>query len=518
MRTRLAIAAVGGAALVLGGCESDSFLFDQSIIGRWEHTPTTVPILTRIASIEGQDEYAIDFSDPSEADLVPEVVEYRIGPGDQLLVTIWDLPDEGRSIDYPRVVDPRGFIDLPQIGQVYVNGKNTAGAEEALREAMKPLITRPVAAINITGKRTDRYAVIGAVQNPAQYSIQTANFKLLEALSASGTFSEAPEYIYVIRQVPLTEAASGKPNPAKPATPEGTPPEKPSGEQLIDTLKRLNEEPKPEQPKQEPPKQPANPPKPGGSPGMFQPPTQPPANQQPPKPARNQEPPIPLIPKADEKPKPASQPPAQPESGETAWVNIDGKWVKVAKPAAKAGGVAPTPSPLGRPSAGEQMVTQRIIRIPTARLMAGDARVNIVIRAGDVIRVPPNPSGTIYVAGQITRPGAYGVAEGITLTRIIPAAGGLSGLGVPERVDLVRMVGPERQATIRLNLRAIQEGTNPDIFLKSNDMVNIGTTWWAMPLAVIRNGFRASYGFGLVADRNFGNDIFGAPPTNQFGQ
>jgi len=35
---------------------------------------------------------------------------------------------------------------------------------------------------------------------------------------------------------------------------------------------------------------------------------------------------------------------------------------------------------------------------------------------------------------------------------------------------------------------------------------------------VIRGGLRASYGFGFLLDRNFGNDVFGAPPTNSLGQ
>ena len=510
-RGRIALALTAGAAFGIAGCESDSFLYDQSVIGRWEHTPTRVPILSRLLSIEGPEDSAVEYSDPSEADLIPEVVEYRIAPGDQMVVTIYDLPDEGRSVDYPRVVDPRGFIDLPQIGQVNVNGKTSSGAEEAVREAMRELITRPACAINLTGKRADRYTVIGAVQNPGQFGIQTANFKLLEAISSSGTFSESAEFIYVIRQVPLTDAASGRPTPtksgAKPATPEK------SGEELMHILDQLNKD-QPDSKKPDPNKPDPSNPKPGGSPGLFQP-----ANgsaKQPTKPSDSKEPPIQLLPPAGEKSKPAAATPTQPESSDTAWVNIDGKWVKVGK--GGPGGVSQAPSPLGRPAPGEALVTQRIIRVPTGRLVAGDARVNVVIRAGDVIRVPPTPPGTIYVAGQVSRPGAYGVAEKITLSRIIPAAGGLGGLGVPERVDLVRMVGPDHQAMIRLNLRAISEGTNPDIFLKGNDMINVGTNFWALPLAVTRAGFRMSYGFGLLADRNFGNDIFGAPPTNGLGQ
>ena len=42
----------------------------------------------------------------------------------------------------------------------------------------------------------------------------------------------------------------------------------------------------------------------------------------------------------------------------------------------------------------------------------------------------------------------------------------------------------------------------------------IGTTFWATPLAVVRNGLRATYGFGFLLDRNFGNDVFGAPPSD----
>ena len=75
-------------------------------------------------------------------------------------------------------------------------------------------------------------------------------------------------------------------------------------------------------------------------------------------------------------------------------------------------------------------------------------------------------------------------------------------------------MGDDRQATIRLNLRAIMEGTNPDVFLKDQDVVNVGTSFFATPAAIIRNGFRFTYGFGFLLDRNFGNDVFGPPPDD----
>jgi polysaccharide export outer membrane protein len=151
-------------------------------------------------------------------------------------------------------------------------------------------------------------------------------------------------------------------------------------------------------------------------------------------------------------------------------------------------------------------------------LLAGKQSINMIVRPGDVVRFPAAASGVIYIGGEIARPGVYSVTPGLTLLRGITAAGGLSEVAIPERVDLTRMIGSDRQATIRLDVNAIAMQTQPDIFLKPGDQVNIGTNFWALPVAVIRNGFRASYGFGFILDRNFSNDIFGPPPVNQFGQ
>ena len=54
--------------------------------------------------------------------------------------------------------------------------------------------------------------------------------------------------------------------------------------------------------------------------------------------------------------------------------------------------------------------------------------------------------------------------------------------------------------------------------MRSDDHIIIGTNFFATPLAVIRNGFRMTYGFGFLIDRNFGNDVFGPPPYTPNGQ
>jgi len=193
------------------------------------------------------------------------------------------------------------------------------------------------------------------------------------------------------------------------------------------------------------------------------------------------------------------------------WVFFDNRWVPVLRPSS----MAPLASGA---DAGTDLVTQRVIEIPVQPLINGSARHNIVIRPGDIIRVPPLPEGVVYVGGQVARPGTYNLpATGkLTLHRAVVAAGGLNSTAIPERTEIIRMVGPDRQAIVRLNLRAIAEGTQPDLVLKPDDQINVGTNFWAFPLAVIRQGFRFSYGFGFILDRNFGTEIYGPQQTQGF--
>jgi len=155
----------------------------------------------------------------------------------------------------------------------------------------------------------------------------------------------------------------------------------------------------------------------------------------------------------------------------------------------------------------------RLLEIDYRDLVAGKSILNVIVRPDDFINVVPPPTGVVYIDGEIARPGPYDLpASGqLTLSRLVAAAGGLGPLAIPERVDLVRRVG-DREAAIRVNLAAIRERSEPDIVLKSDDHVIIGTNFFAQPLAVIRNGFRMTYGFGFLIDRNWGTDIFGPPP------
>jgi polysaccharide biosynthesis/export protein len=521
-----------GLSGVMGGCWMDQGFLDPSIAGRWQPTPTIMPILDRIAAIEEDTGEMVEVTDPVPGDLIPLPVSYRIGAGDQLDVTLYDLIETNRPELYQVVVDARGFIELPQLGRINVMSLTTEEATDAIKQAMRRLVAEPLVLVVAKAQRQQTFNVIGAVESPGPYFIPRADYRLLEALTAGGRIDESIEQVYIIRQIPLSEDVTKGQGVQQPgATPGGpsTPPADRS-QDLMNTIDRIA-----------PPTQPPPPPPPAANPPAA-PPSTPPADQsQPAKPGPEPVVPLPGAEPAKPTPQPTPAPSAQPSQGQPkpppvielpdntkpatpdtgtakptpeggGWIFVNGKWVQAGRGNQPEAGRATPPT--------QNLITQRIIRVPLKPLLQGKQTYNIIVRPGDVVHVPQPPVGLVYMAGQVARPGPYQLPStgGLTIMRAIDAAGGFGTLAIPERIELTRLLDKNREATIMVDGRAIAQRTQPDVYLKPNDRINVGTTWWALPLAVIRNGFRASYGFGFVFDRNLANDILGPEPVNQIGQ
>lgn len=508
---RALVTGLAGASLIaLTGCHWDSYL-DPSVVGRWENTPAIVPILENIAEIEEQTGQFTEYTEVQPEDLLPEPSDYQIAAGDVLTFQLWDLVIRGQPLVETKSVDATGAVDLLQLGRVEVAGLNEQQAADRIAQRMAAFVADPLVSVTIESRREQAFQLSGAVVQPGSFSIPSGDYRLLQALITAGGISESVPYLYVIRQVSLAGVEPARPDVVRERAPENRPGGSPSPapgrpgsddsdvDDLIDIIEDLSGD---------------------GSPAAFG------SGFASAQPGRRDEDGArdPIIDLPDDNGAPVRTNGGRADDsgreGGTRWVFLNGRWVRTASAPARPtapGSVRQREAeadPLA--DAVDALLTQRIIRVPVTPLFQGDARYNIVVRPGDVIRVPLPESGNVYLGGQIARPGVYSMPQvgRLTLTRAIVAGGGLGQLAIPERVDLTRMIGPDRQATIMLNYRAIAEGTQPDVFLKRDDVVNVGTNFWAFPLAVIRGGFRASYGFGFLLDRNFGNDVFGAPPTN----
>ena len=465
---RLALsAAAAGLGLGIIGCEADSWL-DPSLVGRWERTPVTMPILETLDLTGNLTDDSVNYTDVRPEDLVPDTQEYVIGPGDFITVSIFELISTGVTSTENRAIDNTGQIRLPIVGQVKASGLSPSQLEENIIDilANKNIMQEATVSVVVQQSRQNLYTIIGAPEEGSTrfgpYLIPQPDFRLLEAIAQAGGVSNRIKRILIFRQTPLTSSVAGETSSSRtPATPPPT-----DGGDLIDSMTRDNPTP------------------PGGD-------TRP----------------------ANREPAPAGVDSALDSQRDAPrYVYIDGKFEPVQGQdggAGRSGFVDPDGAALSA------MVAQRIIEVPYDKLINGDIRYNVVIRPGDIIRIPNQSAGFVYIMGQTARPGAYTVPglEDLTLKQLIASSGGLSGIANPSRVDLVRRTANNQEVTVRLDLAAIFHGNEPDIFMRPDDLVNVGSSGLATPLAVIRNGFRFTYGFGFVLDRNFDDEVFG----DQFG-
>jgi polysaccharide export outer membrane protein len=472
---------------VLSGCHVDSF-FDPSKTGYFEPQPTVVPILERIDAIEASEDEWGQTTSVTPEDLIPSDLSYRMVPGDFVTVRIFELYAPNQWSQVTRRIDAGGFLRLPEIGDVQAAGLGPQEFEDVLVQILaKVFLAGPQVEVAVEEGSGFFYTMYGALPAPGLYTLRNPDLRLMDALAIAGGVPVITDRIFIIRQVALTEdvkpsfqredAASPVDAPAPQDPPEDI-------ESLIDDLRDDD-------------------PVDNISPGVLRQDGEPIIDIDDLEPVRVSDQPVVDI---DE-----VQPgrPGRVRAGGV-WVYVEerGEWVRVAaddEMAAQPAGPSEPP-----------LYIERIIEIPYKALSRGESRYNIVIRPRDRIFIEPPSTGVVYIDGEIARPGVYGLpADGaLTLSRLVAAAGGPGPLAIPERVDLTRIVGEDREATIRLNLAAIRQRTEPDLYLKGDDHIIIGTNWVAAPLAVIRNGFRATYGFGFLLDRNFGNDVFGAPPSN----
>jgi len=223
------------------------------------------------------------------------------------------------------------------------------------------------------------------------------------------------------------------------------------------------------------------------------------------------------------KPGPAEKEPEREKepAGHIEWIFQDGKWVpvQVGKPKPTEPVIeVPTEQQLEAPTeqpepllTEQQAAGTRLIRIPADKLLAGDPRYNIVIKPGDSIFVPVDIVGEFCIMGNVNRTGYIPLTgRPMTLKQAIAAAGGLGPLAWPKRCEIVRRIGRKKEEIVAVDLDKIASGEQPDFFIKPHDLINVGTHATARWRAVLRNAFRATYGFGFVYDRNFAyRDYYG---------
>jgi polysaccharide export outer membrane protein len=485
-----AIVALGLAA----GCEVKSFI-NPGEVGRWDKDPLPVPILDTLdVGIEETDSQFLDAKDPAPEDLVASAEDYVIGRSDLLTISITDLVAPGiESVRQTRVSES-GRISLPIIGQVDAVGKTEAQLEAEIAEEYRDaqVIQNAQVTVVITELQSRTFSVRGGVSQPGRYAIVNSDFRLLDALVMARDVNDPlQEYIYVVRRTDLSEPQkAGEKAPGGEDTGEDIlAPQSKSGQgaNWVALLQAGGEPAPAETPAAEPAAE--------TTPAAETPAAEPAAETT-----------------------PAAETPAEPAPGEGRYIIIDGKPVlmeggEVTEPPAAETTETPETPAATTPETGETgfefkdpgyLGQNRVIRIPYQALNNGDLKYNIVIRPYDMIVVPNPVIGEYYVGGHVGRVGVYSLTgRKITLKQAIISAGMLDGIAIPQRTEVIRRIGDDKEIFVRVNLDKIFDGQQPDLYLKPNDIVNVGTNFFAPFIASARNAFRMTYGFGFLYDRNF---------------
>ncbi len=90
------------------------------------------------------------------------------------------------------------------------------------------------------------------------------------------------------------------------------------------------------------------------------------------------------------------------------------------------------------------------IRVSLKRLLEGDRRENLQVESGDTIFVPKVTS--IFVLGEVAKPGAYSLEKDTTPLEAVTLAGGLTEAAAPGAVRLLRKREDGSQESLELDL------------------------------------------------------------------
>lgn len=107
--------------------------------------------------------------------------EYILGPGDQIDIAVWKDETLTRSV----IVLPDGKISFPLIGEIKAAGRTVPQLKQEITKKISPFAPEPIISIEVRQVNSMLVYVIGRVNTPGRFSLNT-NVNVLQALTIAG--------------------------------------------------------------------------------------------------------------------------------------------------------------------------------------------------------------------------------------------------------------------------------------------------------------------------------------------
>ena len=126
---------------------------------------------------------------------------YRIGKGDALEINVWKEPELSKQT----FVRLDGRISLPLVGDVMAAGKSPQELSTLLKTKLGEIMEEPSVTVIVTGSNSRVYYMVGNINNPGAYPINTP-VTLLQAIAKAGGLGEWAQKDEII----IVRRSSGK--------------------------------------------------------------------------------------------------------------------------------------------------------------------------------------------------------------------------------------------------------------------------------------------------------------------
>jgi len=122
--------------------------------------------------------------------------EYQLGPGDSIRVQVYQSPD----LTVEARVSESGTITYPLIGGVTLGGLSIGQAEKRIADALRTrnILKAPQVNIVLLQVRGNQVSVLGQVNKPGRFPLETVNVRVSDMLAAAGGVMPTGDDVLVI--------------------------------------------------------------------------------------------------------------------------------------------------------------------------------------------------------------------------------------------------------------------------------------------------------------------------------